>query len=330
MPEAPRNLDRNRLLGHFRLMNRIRAFEQAAIKANTATLVPGFIHPSIGQEAVPVGVCAHLNADDLLLSTHRGHGHTLAKGADARAMLLELYGREGGCCHGKGGSMHIADFSIGMLGANGVVAANITIAAGAAHGLKLQGKPHIVACFFGDGATNRGPFLEGLNWARVFDLPVLFVCEDNSWSATTKTHEMMGGDGPLSRARALGIPGAAVNGNDVMAVDEAARIAIDTIRGTGGPYFLHCLTYRHTGHTGTDPAGYRLQEELDEQLQYDPLKACASLLRTAGVAAEELAAIEAAARAEMAGIAEIAEAALWPPTGVLYEDVQDNGAEARP
>jgi pyruvate dehydrogenase E1 component alpha subunit len=330
MSEEPRTLDRNRLLGHYRLMNRIRAFEQAAIKANTATLVPGFIHPSIGQEAVPVGVCAHLGTEDLLLSTHRGHGHTLAKGADAGAMMLELYGREGGYCRGKGGSMHIADFSIGMLGANGVVAANITIAAGAAHGMKLQGKPHIVACFFGDGATNRGPFLEGLNWARVFDLPVLFVCEDNSWSATTKTHEMMGGDGPLVRARALGLPGAAVNGNDIMAVDEAARIAVETIRRTGKPYFLHCLTYRHTGHTGTDPAGYRLQEELDEQLRYDPVKACAGTLRDAGVTKAELAAIEAAARTEMEAIAATAEAAPWPQTSVLYEDVQDNGAEVRP
>src|SRR5690606_18991350 len=140
--------------------------------------------------------CANLRREDLLLSTHRGHGHTLAKGADALAMMRELFGRDGGTCGGKGGSMHIADFSVGMLGANGVVGANIPIAAGAAHGQKLRGDGEITVCIFGDGAVNRGPFMEGLNWAKVFDLPVLFVCEDNAWSATTRTAAMTAGDGP--------------------------------------------------------------------------------------------------------------------------------------
>ena len=147
----------------------------------------GPLHLSIGQEAVAAGVCAHLEREDLLTSTHRGHGHTLAKGGDMRRMMAELFGRADGSNGGKGGSMHIADFSVGMLGANGVVTAGLPIACGAAQALKLQGRPHLVACFFGDGAINRGPFLEALNWAAVYRLPVLFVCEDNRYSATTTT-----------------------------------------------------------------------------------------------------------------------------------------------
>ena len=165
----------------------IRAFEELAIEAQREGLVLGAIHPSIGQEAVAAGICPNLSKTDLLLSTHRGHGHTLAKGADPLAMMRELFGREGGTCGGKGGSMHIADFGVGMLGANGVVGANIPIATGAAHALRNCRAGEVVVCIFGDGAINRGPFLEGLNWARVFDLPVLFVCEDNGFSATTRT-----------------------------------------------------------------------------------------------------------------------------------------------
>jgi pyruvate dehydrogenase E1 component alpha subunit len=171
-----RNLDRERVQELYHQMARIRAFEEAGLEAQKQGLVLGAIHPSIGQEAVAVGVCRNLARSDVLLSTHRGHGHTLAKGADCTAMMCELFGREGGICGGKGGSMHIADFDAGMLGANGVVGANIQIAAGAAHAIKLKGEDRVVVCLFGDGAINRGPFLEGLNWARVFALAVLFVC----------------------------------------------------------------------------------------------------------------------------------------------------------
>ena len=182
------NYDKDRGLALLRTMERIRAFEEQAEQAAVRDeLVLGAIHLSIGQEAVAAGIVSRLRRDDLLLSTHRGHGHTLAKGAEPTAMMKELLGREGGCCGGKGGSMHIADFGVGMLGANGIVGANISIAAGAAHGIKLLGDDRIVACFFGDGAINRGPFLEGLNWAGVFDLPILFVCEDNQYSASTQT-----------------------------------------------------------------------------------------------------------------------------------------------
>jgi TPP-dependent pyruvate/acetoin dehydrogenase alpha subunit len=205
-PHAKTNLDLARLSEHHRMMVRIRAFEEAALESLNEKLVLGAIHPSIGQEAIAAGVCLNLERDDILLSTHRGHGHTLAKGADSLAMMRELFGREGGNCGGKGGSMHIADFGVGMLGANGVVAANIAIAAGAAHAIKLKGERKVVCCIFGDGAINRGPFLEGLNWAKVFNLPVLFVCEDNGFAATTRTRTMTAGDGPSARARSMDIP----------------------------------------------------------------------------------------------------------------------------
>jgi hypothetical protein len=175
-----------RLTGLYRIMARIRAFEETALEAHKAGEIPGPLHVSIGQEAVAAGICVNLRKDDRITSNHRGHGHAIAKGADPKRMMLELFGRAGGYCRGKGGSMHIADFSVGMLGANGVVAGGIPIAVGAAQGLKMQHSDAIVACMFGDGAVNRGPFLEGLNWAVLYKLPVLFVCEDNGVAAFTR------------------------------------------------------------------------------------------------------------------------------------------------
>jgi acetoin:2,6-dichlorophenolindophenol oxidoreductase subunit alpha len=216
------NFDVARLLAHYRTMARIRVFEEAAERAHQEGHVKGAVHLSIGQEAVASGVCIHLGREDLITTTHRGHGHTIAKGADTRAMLSELLGRASGTCQGKGSSLHIADFSIGMLGANGVVAAGLTIAVGAAHAVKQRGERRIVVCFFGDGATNRGPFLESLNWAKIYELPVLFVCEDNGFAASTRTRAMSAGPGPDARAASLGVPARSVDGNDVVAVDEAA------------------------------------------------------------------------------------------------------------
>ena len=235
-------------------MLRIRAFEDAAEvasqggvsaygqSAGASARVRGPLHLSTGQEAVPVGVCAHLRAEDYLTSTHRGHGHTLAKGADLSRMMAELFGKATGFNGGKGGSMHIADFSVGMLGANGVVAAGLPIAVGAAHAQKVQKRDAITVCFFGDGAINRGPFLESLNWARVYGLPVLFVCEDNRWSATTASGPMTAGEGASARAQSLGIPATQVDGNDVEAVDTAAGRLVAEVRAGQGPRLLHALT----------------------------------------------------------------------------------------
>lgn len=320
-----RNIDVDRLRAHHRMMLRIRAFEEAALRGLDEKVVLGAIHPSIGQEAVASGVCSNLRRDDILLSTHRGHGHTLAKGADPLAMMRELLGREGGNCGGKGGSMHIADFSVGMLGANGVVAANIVIAAGAAHAIKLKKEDRIVCCIFGDGAINRGPFLEGLNWAAVFRLPVLFVCEDNGFAATTRTQSMTAGPGPVARAESFGIPSLDIDGNDVVAVDAAAAELASAARNGGGPRFLRSRTYRLTGHTGADPATYRPKEEVEARWKEDPIARAADLLQAAGVPASELAADSEAATSEMSAAYAAAVATPYPSAEHAFQDVQDIG-----
>ena len=332
--EPRRNVDLTRLKAQHRAMLRIRAFEEAALAAARDGLVTGAIHPSIGQEAVAVGVCGNLERTDYLLSTHRGHGQTLVKGADPTAMMCELFGRAGGTCGGKGGSMHIADFEVGMLGANGVVGANIEIAAGAAHAVKLRGEDRIVTCIFGDGAINRGPFLEGLNWARIFDLPLLFVCEDNGFAATTRTRDLTGGPGPAARAESLGIPASEVDGNDVVAVDVAVRDLLALVRGKGGdgggdgggPRFLVCRTYRLRGHTHADPAAYRSEEELAAARRDDPIRRSRAWLEEAGMAAGELDALARAAEEEMAAVSAAAAAAPWPAPEQAYTDIQDIGA----
>jgi len=313
------------------MMERIRAFEeQAILAAERDRLVLGAIHPSMGQEACAAGVMAHLNRDDIMLSTHRGHGHTLAKGADPLAMMRELLGREGGCCGGKGGSMHIADFGVGMLGANGVVGANITIAAGAAHGLKILGKSQIVVDIFGDGAANRGPFLEGINWASVFDLPILFVCEDNQYSATTRTSSVTGGPGVAARAEALGLRATVVDGNDAEAVSSVSAEITARLRAGGGPEFLHALTYRQTGHTSFDPAGYRPKGEAAEQVvSNNPISRQRMVLEGMGLGGDELEAIHQDAQAEMIQVLADAAATPFPGDDQAFSDVQDIGSPAR-
>lgn len=323
-----RNFDTIRGLQWLEMMERIRAFEEHARKAAVEEgLVLGAIHLCIGQEAVATGVIESLNRTDYITSTHRGHGHTLAKGADPAAMMKELLGREGGCCGGKGGSMHIADFGVGMLGANGVVSANITIAAGAAHGVKLLGGDQICVCFFGDGAANRGPFLEGLNWAGVFDLPILFVCEDNQYSASTLTSDMTSGDHLGDRARALGLHTVEVDGNDVTAVAAAARELTDRVRNTGTPAFLHAQTYRLDGHTYFDPATYRPTGEADAiAATRDPIKKLRDTLQQAGVDDSRMTQIAKDARTEMSNALDAARAAAWPSDGSVFDNVQDVGS----
>lgn len=323
----------------YRVMVRIRAFENAAETASQggvsaygqqaagAAKVRGPLHLSTGQEAVPAGVCAHLRSTDYLTSTHRGHGHTLAKGADLTRMMCELFGKATGFNGGKGGSMHIADFSVGMLGANGVVAAGLPIAVGAAHAQKLLKKgDDITVCFFGDGAINRGPFLEALNWARVYDLPVLFVCEDNRWSATTASGPMTAGDGASARAASLDIAATQVDGNDVFAVHEAAARLVAEVRAGGGPRLLHALTYRVKGHVSVDLAAYRDPAELAAALETDPIARARGRLLSAGVAAATLDAIENAARDEVDTALAVADAAPWPDADAAFTDVQTTGA----
>jgi pyruvate dehydrogenase E1 component alpha subunit len=327
------------LLLLYKMMLRIRAFEDAAEAASQGGVsvygqaasgtakVRGPLHLSTGQEAVAAGVCAHLMPTDYLTSTHRGHGHTLAKGADLTRMMCELYGRSNGFNGGRGGSMHIADFSVGMLGANGVVGAGMPIAVGAAHAQKLQGRTDITACFFGDGAINRGPFLESLNWARVFNLPVLFVCEDNQWSATTATKAMSAGAGAAARARSLDIESIEVDGNDVMAVHEAAGKLVDAIRAAQGPRLLHARTYRVKGHVSVDLAAYRDQAQVEEALKREPIAlARKKLLDEHAVNVDSLQAMEAAALREVQEALAFADASAPPERDQAFTHIQTIGA----
>ena len=317
-----------RILGLYATMARIRAFEEATDRAAKEGLVTGAAHLSIGQEAVAAGICGNLRRTDLITSTHRGHGHTLAKGADPLAMMRELFGRAGGTSDGKGGSMHIADFSVGMLGANGIVAAGLPIAAGAAQGKRLLGEDVVVACFFGDGAVNRGPFLEGLNWARIYDLPVLFVCEDNRYAARTRTGDMTGGPGPAARAQSLGVPAHAIDGNDIMALDTLAGRLVEEMRPGGGPQFIHALTYRRRGHTVADPGTWRPADERAEFMEHDPMRIARRFLIENDVAMADIDAVETAAGDEMAVVYDTAKDSAWPAAELAARDVQDIGGPA--
>ena len=335
--DGPAQVRRERLLALLRTMWRIRAFEDAAEQASqggvaafgqtagSRAAVRGPLHLSTGQEAVAAGVGVHLRRADLLTSTHRGHGHTLAKGADMQRMMAELHGRASGCNGGKGGSMHIADFGVGMLGANGVVAAGMTIAVGAAQALKLQRRDAIVVCFFGDGAINRGPFLEALNWAQVYTLPVLFVCEDNRWSATTASAATTAGDGAAARARAIGIEGATVDGNDVEAVSDCAAELLAEVRAGHGPRLLHAVTYRLKGHVSVDPAPYRDADELARAQAAEPIALAAARFVVLGGSAAALRSLEAEVRAEVDAAVQAAAAAPQPDPAAAFADVQDLG-----
>lgn len=261
--------DKTFLLNAYRKMATIRAYETKVEEIFLAGELPGFTHLYIGEEACGVGVCENLNSDDYIESTHRGHGHCLAKGADVKKMMAELYGKETGYCHGKGGSMHIADFSIGMLGANGVVGAGYNLAMGAALAAKLQGTEQIAVAFFGDGASNRGTFHESCNMASVWKLPILYVCEMNQWASTTPYRTTTSVEDIAVRAVAYDMPGKTVNGNDFFEVYEAAKEAVEYVRSGKGPYLLELKTYRIKGHFVGDPEKYRTKEEVQEHFQND-------------------------------------------------------------
>ena len=271
-----------------RSMQTIRRFEERASDDYQAGAIYGVVHCYIGEEAVAVGVCAALNRDDQIISTHRGHGHCLAKGADLNRMMAELYGRQTGYCKGKGGSMHIADFSIGMLGANGIVAGGIPIVTGAGLAAQLEGKGRVAVSFFGDGASNAGPFHESINIAATWKLPMLYVCENNLYSAGTTAAETLALSDVAARAAGYGIPGVVVDGNDVMAVYEAAEAAVNRARAGQGPTLIECKTYRWRGHTERpgqeDP---RPKEEIEEWRQRDPINRFATSLMEHGILTEE-------------------------------------------
>lgn len=309
----------------YQTMCLIRAFEEKAEIAFDDGFINGSIHQYIGQEAVGTGVCQNLRASDYILSNHRGHGHSIAKGANPEAMMKELMGRVGGTSGAKGGSMHIADFSVGMLGANGVLADGLTMGVGAAQAITLKGEDNIVAVFVGDGTTNRGPFYEALNWAMVYELPILFVCENNTYASSTLTRSVTAGEGPVARAKAFGMPASDVDGNDIVAVDELAADLIALVRSGGGPHFLHARTYRVKGHISRDKLLYRRDGETSENWENEPLGRCAGWLAENGFDESELRTAHSAAYARIDAAVESAKAAPFPDAALAYVDVQDFG-----
>ncbi len=269
LPEA---LDRQRLLTMYEGMRTIRTFEDKLHDLFAAGDIPGFVHLYAGQEAVAVGVMNALGPDDYITSTHRGHGHCIAKGVDLKAMLAEIYGRMTGICKGKGGSMHIADLSKGMLGANGIVGAGLPLAVGAALSAKVRKSGQVCVSFFSDGASNQGTFHESINMASIWDLPCIFVCENNQYAETTSPKYSMRTENIADRSVSYNIPGVIVDGQDVLEVYAAAEQAVRRARTGSGPTLIEAKTYRYYGHFEGDSMKYRTNEEVDSYRQRDPLK----------------------------------------------------------
>jgi TPP-dependent pyruvate/acetoin dehydrogenase alpha subunit len=280
-------------LGWYRQMCLIRAFEREVYQLNTAGLVRGTAHLYIGMEAIAVGACSAMREGDFLTSTHRGHGHCISRNLDLGRMMAEILGRSDGTCGGKGGSMHIADISRGMLGADGIVGGGIPIAVGAALGSRLKNSESVVFCFFGEGASNQGSFHEALNLASVQRLPVVFICENNLWALSAPFAETTAGKSVADRAKAYGIPGRLVDGNDVRAVFEVAGEAAAHARQGLGPSLLECASYRWEGHSIFTKREIRPEKEIKQWKQQDPiLRLHTQLIESGGGSAEALEQIE--------------------------------------
>jgi pyruvate dehydrogenase E1 component alpha subunit len=268
----------------------IRAFEEKAETLFQQKLIPGFVHLSIGQEASTAGSCAALRPDDYIISTHRGHAHILAKGGDPKFMFAELFGKATGYCKGKGGSMHIADFSRGILGANGVVGGGFPIMVGAGLSIKMRRSGQVGMVFFGDGASNRGTFHEACNMAAVFKLPIIFVCENNGYASTSPAEKMIAGGSVAGRARAYGIPGYITDGSNVLEVLEVVREAVEFARGGNGPAIVENETFRYKGHFEGDRQKYRTQDEIHTyKKDRDPIQQFERLLQEEGILTGNLA-----------------------------------------
>ena len=275
----------------------IRRFEEAVDELFGRGLMHGTMHLSIGQEATATGGCLSLRDDDLITSTHRGHGHCIAKGADLERMMAELLAKETGYCRGRGGSMHIADVAKGNLGANGIVAGGIPIAVGAALAQHLRGLDRVVLSFFGDGAANEGAFHEAVNLGAIWNLPVVFLCENNHYGMSMSTERAFKIDRISERATAYGIPGVTIDGNDLQAVYDEVTVAVDRARAGGGPTLIEANTYRWKGHSKSDKNLYRTREEIDDWKSRDPIgRFEATLEDAATLSAEEIESARAIAR----------------------------------
>ena len=314
--------DTEQLLYMFRTMVTIREFEEAAGRLAEQAKIPGAVHLYAGEEAVAVGVCAHLRSTDTIASTHRGHGHCIAKGGDVKQMFAELFGRASGYCGGKGGSMHIADLDIGILGANGIVGGGPPITAGAAFAAQYQGTDGVSVSFAGDGATNEGTWHEALNFAAVMKLPAIFVVENNKYGEFTPQHRQGSITQLSNRAAAYGIPGVTVDGQDVLAVYEAAGEAIDRARRGDGPSLIEADTYRYYNHTGRSEGDPRPEEERAHWRGRDPISILAGVLQQRAILSGDGAErITEEVRATVEEAVAFADAAPYPDPAVLLTDV---------
>jgi TPP-dependent pyruvate/acetoin dehydrogenase alpha subunit len=303
-------------------MLRVRLFEERVRELFQGGRIPGFLHTSVGQEACAVGVTSALRPDDYVLSTHRGHGHLVAKGGSLRGLMAELYGKANGICHGKGGTMHIADISVGYLGANGVLASGCVVAPGVGLSIKHRKSGQVVVTFFGDGAANRGPFHEGVNMAALWKLPVIFLCENNRWASTTAHGESTAGGSIAARAAGYGIPGESVDGNDVVAVHDVVARAVERARAGEGPSLIEAHTIRWVGHFEGDPQAYRPKSAAADGRRTDPIARLARLLEARellnGAGAER---IRAGVIAEIDDAVAFAEASPLPAPDAALTDL---------
>jgi len=315
-------LPTDRLIGMLRMMLLIRAFEERADELFAQGRAHGTMHLSIGQEAVPTGVCAALRSDDYILSTHRGHGHCLAKGADVHRMMAEFLGKETGYCRGRGGSMHIADVESGNLGANGIVAGGLPIATGVGLSIQIGRTGQVCVAFFGDGAANEGAFHEALNLASIWRLPVVFVCENNQYAMSMPVERSMNVERISQRACAYDILGQTVDGMRVLDVFEAARVAVDRARAGEGPTLLECMTYRYKGHSKSDRQRYRTRETIDAWRERDPIRQFREMLTADGLLTADAAeALDQEARAAIEDALRFAEASPEPDPATLLDGV---------
>jgi pyruvate dehydrogenase E1 component alpha subunit len=321
-------VEKEKLIELYTNMLTIRRFEEKLKDLFLAGQIPGFVHSYMGEEAVAVGTCSALRDDDYITSTHRGHGHLIAKGADLKRMMAELFGRKTGYNKGKGGSMHIADFSIGILGANGIVGAGLPIATGAGLAAKLRGTDQVTACFFGDGASNQGTFHESINLASVWKLPVIYMCENNMYGEMTPASEVVSVKDVADRSAAYAIPGVVVDGQDVMAVYEAVQEAVKRAREGAGPTLIECKTYRYEGHAVGEEAflrgqTYRSQEEIEEwRTERDPITNYeAKLLEMGVLTKEEMAKIEDEIKAQLEEAVAYAKESPLPKPEEALEDL---------
>jgi pyruvate dehydrogenase E1 component alpha subunit len=312
---------RERARRMLRDMIRIRRFEEKCAELYGAGKIHGFLHLYVGEEAVAAGIIPLLRGDDAVVSTYREHGHALLRGVSARAIMAEMYGKQEGCSRGRGGSMHLFDAATRFYGGNAIVAGGLPIAAGLALADRTLGRDRVTACFFGDGAVAEGVFHETMNLAALWRAPVLFLCENNLYAMGTRFERYMAQTDLVRKAEAQGVPGASVDGMDVLAVEAAARGAIEAVRG-GGPFFLELRTYRFRAHSMFDPERYRTKEEVEEWKRRDPIVAFSARMHAAGVLeAGDDDALAGEAEREVADAVRFAEAGTWEPIEDLEKDV---------